>query len=142
VFDNHLHLALPVYSDTDHYISTKSSPHGPATATSIKGIRSLNANQLSWIFKIINPEYHHRISKMICLAFMGSNLLNPDNSDIGLGYSGKLAIIKDPELKLRVIAMEDYLSQFTLKPIHDGLLSLLRTKLPQDRTFTQNPFNN
>jgi len=79
---------------------------------------------------------------MVCLAFMGSNLLNPENYDKGLGYSGKLAIIKDPELKLRVIAMEDYLSQFTLKPIHEGLLSLLRNRLSQDRTFTQNPFNN
>jgi len=43
---------------------------------------------------------------------------------------------------LRVIAMVDYLSQFTLKPIHDGILNLLKTKLPQDRTFTQDPFNN
>jgi hypothetical protein len=142
VFDNHLHLALPVYSDTDHYISSKSSPTGPATASSIKGVRTLSPNQLSWIYRIINPEYHDRINKIICLAFMGSNFLDPGSTDQGLGYSGKLAIIKDPELKLRVIAMEDYLSQFTLRPIHDGLLSLLRNKLTQDRTFTQNPFNN
>jgi hypothetical protein len=73
---------------------------------------------------------------------MGSNLLDTQDPGSGLGYSGKLAIIKDPELNLRVIAMEDYLSQFTLRPIHDGLLSLLRYKLSQDRTFTQNPFNN
>jgi hypothetical protein len=52
---------------------------------------------------------------------------------------GKLAIIKDPELKRRVIAMLDYNSQFLLRPIHDLLLNNLK-KLSQDRTFTQNPF--
>jgi hypothetical protein len=59
-----------------------------------------------------------------------------------LVYTGKLAIIQDPELKFRVIAMVDYLSQFTLRPIHDRILSLLKDKFPQDRTFTQDPFNN
>jgi hypothetical protein len=56
-------------------------------------------------------------------------------------YTGRLSIVKDPELKRRIIAMVDYLSQFTLRPIHDGILHLLRS-LPQDRTFTQNPYNN
>jgi hypothetical protein len=53
--------------------------------------------------------------------------------------SGKLSIIKDAELKMRVIAMLDYYSQVILKPIHTHLLSCLR-KLPADRTFTQSPF--
>jgi hypothetical protein len=48
--------------------------------------------------------------------------------------------VKDPELKLRVIAMVDYLSQFILKPIHEDLLYLLST-LSQDRTYTQDPHN-
>lgn len=55
--------------------------------------------------------------------------------------NGKLSIVKDPELKLRVIAMVDYHSQFTLRPIHEGLFKLLK-KLPCDRTFTQDPVNN
>lgn len=54
---------------------------------------------------------------------------------------GKLAIVKDPELKRRVIAMLDYNSQVVLKPIHDIFLNILR-KLPCDRTFTQDPFHN
>jgi hypothetical protein len=56
-------------------------------------------------------------------------------------YVGKVAIIKDPELKMRIIAMVDYPSQLILRRIHDSLLNLLK-KLPQDRTFTQDPFNN
>jgi len=51
----------------------------------------------------------------------------------------KLSIVKDPELKLRVIAMLDYYSQFLLKPIHERLMLLLNN-FPSDRTYTQNPF--
>jgi len=54
---------------------------------------------------------------------------------------GKISIIRDPELKFRAIAMLDYASQSVLKPIHDILLIKINN-LPQDRTFTQNPFNN
>jgi hypothetical protein len=53
---------------------------------------------------------------------------------------GRLAIVKDPEGKRRVIAMSDYWSQFFLKKIHSDLLGCLK-KLPQDRTFTQDPKN-
>lgn len=53
---------------------------------------------------------------------------------------GKLAIVHDPELKERVIAMVDYTTQFILKPIHDNLLSKL-SNLPCDRTFNQDPFH-
>jgi len=53
---------------------------------------------------------------------------------------GKLSIVKDPELKYRVIAMLDYNSQIILKPIHTIILNLLK-KLPQDRTYTQDPHN-
>lgn len=61
--------------------------------------------------------------------------------DVNNGFLGKLSIIKDPELKRRVIAMLDYNSQLLLRPIHDDLLRNL-SKLKQDRTFTQNPHNN
>jgi len=54
--------------------------------------------------------------------------------------TGKLSIVHDPELKERVIAMCDYTTQFTLRPIHDILLNKLRN-LPCDRTFTQDPHN-
>jgi len=52
--------------------------------------------------------------------------------------NGKLSIVKDPECKRRVIAMVDYHTQLALRPIHDDLLKLL-SKLPCDRTFTQDP---
>jgi len=54
--------------------------------------------------------------------------------------TGRLSIISDPECKQRVIAISDYISQFTLKPIHKILMNNL-SLLPCDRTFTQDPFH-
>jgi hypothetical protein len=53
-------------------------------------------------------------------------------------FIGRLSIVKDPECKMRVIAMVDYVSQFLLKPIHLAYFRCLR-KLPGDRTFSQDP---
>jgi hypothetical protein len=63
------------------------------------------------------------------------------SSRINSNLLGRLSIVKDPECKMRVIAMVDYISQFLLKPIHKGLFNKLNN-FPCDRTFTQNPRNN
>jgi len=55
--------------------------------------------------------------------------------------TGRLSVIDDPECKKRVIAISDYYTQFTLKPIHNSLMKLL-SKMPCDRTYTQDPFHN
>jgi len=83
-----------------------------------------------------------------------NNLIIPDGTPKGKDFTitkdsknintlkstGRLSIIKDPELKMRVIAISDYISQFTLKPIHKLFMDNL-SKLPCDRTFTQDPFH-
>jgi hypothetical protein len=56
-------------------------------------------------------------------------------------HTGRLSIINDPECKKRVIAISDYYTQFTLKPIHNSLMKLL-SSMPCDRTYTQDPFHN
>ena len=50
----------------------------------------------------------------------------------------KLHIISDPELKERVIAIFDYISQIAFQPLSEYLFKTLRS-IPQDRTFTQDP---
>lgn len=52
--------------------------------------------------------------------------------------SRRLSVVKDPELKMRVIGIFDYFSQTVLSDLHDKLFALLKT-IPQDRTFTQCP---
>jgi len=99
----------------------------------------LTDDQIKWIFNLTNKGFHGSLNKifMYSRSHLTNYLFDPNN--LKCQYTGKLGLVKDPELKLRVIAMVDYLSQCILRPIHDGLLSALR-KLPSDRTFTQNPF--
>lgn len=51
----------------------------------------------------------------------------------------RVAAISDKEGKSRVIALLDYWSQTSLKPVHDFLFRILRT-IPQDVTFNQGSF--
>jgi len=140
IIKNNLSLVRPVYTEESFYLSTKGSPNGPATQSSIWSPRLLNGDQLKYIFQIVNVDFHDFLSKY--LDFIYLDVFNPICKDVPADkmYTGKLAIIKDPELKRRIIAMVDYLSQWVLKPIHMGILDLLKS-LPQDRTFTQDPFN-
>lgn len=137
---NKLNNPLPYYTDNDHYISTKGSPNGPATFSGSWSLQYLGRESLSYIFGMVNKTYWKRITEMLALSYL--NLI-PDKfkDSSSYKYIGKVAIIKDPELKLRIIAMVDYLSQFVLRAVHVHLLKLLK-KLPQDRTFSQDPFNN
>jgi len=50
--------------------------------------------------------------------------------------------VKDPEAKLRIIAISDYYTQLFLKPIHNIILFILRGSFNIcDRTFTQDPMH-
>jgi hypothetical protein len=88
-------------------------------------------------------EFHDRIEEILLLSrnpVMQSLKKKVDSSE-RQNSLGRFAIIDDPELKFRVIAMVDYLSQVILKPIHSNLLKKL-SNIPMDRTFTQDPFYN
>lgn len=51
----------------------------------------------------------------------------------------KLSVVNDPEAKARIIAILDFWSQEILNKIHQTQFDILKFKLPQDRTFTQDP---
>lgn len=51
----------------------------------------------------------------------------------------KLSIVKDPEAKVRIIAIFDYWSQCALKPLHDSISRILRG-IKADCTFNQDAF--
>jgi hypothetical protein len=55
------------------------------------------------------------------------------------GLIRKLIEFPDKEEKMRVVAILDYFSQSSLRPLHDFLYSILR-KIPQDKTFDQGGF--
>lgn len=52
------------------------------------------------------------------------------------GFLGKLGFKEEPAGKVRVFAMVDPITQWLLKPLHDGIFNLLRA-IPQDGTFDQ-----
>jgi hypothetical protein len=133
---------VPEYSNELHYISSKSSPYGKATLNSTYGLFSMSNvhhNILNYWINLIGEDRYMKMFGNLIKSLWEDNRLFSYKTESG--HCGKLSIIKDPELKLRVIAMVDYNSQVLLKPIHDNLLNLLR-RFPSDRTFNQDPFNN
>nr|WLK77421.1 RNA-dependent RNA polymerase [Suillus luteus mitovirus 4] len=137
VTKNNLSLNQPTYSDNSHYVSMKGSPNGKASYSSFWSIITLDYNLLQCIYNIVG-DYGSNIDQLYKTSFEKYNLFKIKSYN---WCNGKLSIVKDPELKRRVIAMVDYTSQFTLKPIHEDLLSLLKSRFPCDRTFTQDPFH-
>nr|UFP63223.1 RNA-dependent RNA polymerase [Melanconiella theae mitovirus 1] len=131
-----LKLDHPEYTDKTHILSTKGSPWGKSSMSSFHVWR-LPYHLLGSIFGIL--RFH-------CEKFQNFYTHVLENgpyssySAIKCSSSGRLSIVEDPELKKRIIAMLDYHSQWVLRPIHDGLMNLLK-HFPCDRTYTQNPFN-
>nr|WKR37716.1 putative RNA-dependent RNA polymerase [Leptosphaeria biglobosa mitovirus 9] len=141
ISDYNLTLDKPTYDQDIHYISVKSSPYGKATLGSAYGLFSIsNVHHylLNSFIKLIGESSYNIIFGNFIKSLWEDNRLFTFTKETG--FCGQLSIVNDPELKLRVIAMIDYNSQILLRPIHDGLLSLLK-KFPSDRTYTQDPFN-
>lgn len=100
---------VPSFSKKDHYISTKGSPFGKATASSNLALSELmqKGDHILDSFKALMGEetYDEMVSKPIIAVSKYPDLKKVGRSN---GELGKLAIVNDPELKLRVIAMLDY----------------------------------
>lgn len=137
-----LKSTLPSYGQNLHYISSKASPYGVSTLNSTYEIFSLSNvhhSRLNLFLDLVGEKVYNLIFGDLIRGTWEDNRLFSYKCEPG--STGKLSIVKDPELKLRVIAILGYHTQFLLKPIHDNLLNLLR-KFQCDRTFTQDPFNN
>jgi len=141
--NNHLSCKIPEYDRSLHYFSSKGSPFGKATITApyaLFTMMNVDQSMLQNYLKLLGENQYMRLfGNFMKKLWKDHRLMSA--GDVNNGFLGKLSIIKDPELKRRVIAMLDYNSQLLLRPIHDDLLRNL-SKLKQDRTFTQNPHNN
>jgi hypothetical protein len=143
VKDNHLLSDKPKFDQSLHYLSSKGSPFGKSTAMAPFGLLLMAEHCHSMLENFLTfigfDAYHLIYGNFLKKLWYDHRLMWIGN--VNKGNLGKLAIVKDPELKRRVIAMLDYNSQLLLRPIHDNLLKLL-TKFSQDRTYTQDPHNN
>jgi len=136
---------VPTYSTSDFFISLKMGPHGPTILSITETVKYLSSITLESIQFLVGKEFFAQYIGPF-ISFMNHNNINiPDGSGKDRIFThkstGRLSIVKDPECKMRIIAISDYYTQFTLKPIHNMFMNLLR-KLPCDRTFTQDPFHN
>jgi len=115
------------------YLSNKAGPHGKATLTALNTLMLYSYPLMQAIFNITCDKGSEYFCKSYSYAW---------NKDLGKGNTrlGKLSFIYDPECKLRIVAIVDYYTQLFLKPIHERIFKKLNN-LPQDRTFTQDPFN-
>nr|QHD64818.1 RdRp [Erysiphe necator associated mitovirus 7] len=121
--------------DKDIYLSSKAGPEGPATLTSMQSLLNYNYQTMQHIFNITDENGVNYFVDSYRYAF--ENKIVPKK----LKTLGKISFIKDPEAKLRLVAISDYFTQLYLKPIHTNILNLLK-KFECDRTFTQNPLHN
>jgi len=135
-----LKLDHPCFSKDDIYLSSKAGPHGPATLTSQNSLLLYNYSEMQQIFNLTDKEGQEFF--MSSYNYAWENNIKPyKKGNIIFNYKGKISFIKDPEAKLRLIAISDYYTQLYLKPIHEKILKLL-LKFDCDRTFTQNPHHN
>jgi hypothetical protein len=132
-----LHQSKPTYSTKDFVISLKAGPSGPSISTALYSF-SLYSEEYMRIIKFLVGErlYAFFLAVRRYCDFYQYNLPTKDMAQTA--HIGRLSIVKDPDCKMRVIAILDYVTQFLLKPIHISIFRKLRN-LPCDRTFTQEP---
>ena len=117
------------FSIRDFFLNLKSGPlSGPALLKAHLAPRFFTGRNL-WGLSILLGSDGMRWFKDL---FLGTRVNRVPQGN------RKLHIIHDPELKERVIAIFDYISQLAFEPISRHMFRLLRN-IPQDRTFTQDP---
>jgi len=121
--------------EKDIYLSSKAGPNGKATLSAMESLLLYDYPTMQAILNLTDKEGGDYFCSSYTYAFN-----NLDKFTFEPKALGKLSFIKDPEAKLRIIAIVDYYSQLFLKPIHESIFSLLK-RLPCDRTFTQNPLH-
>jgi len=119
----------------DVYLSTKAGPNGPATLSCQEDLLNFDYPMMDKILKITDDNGRDFFCKNYSDAF------NKGIIPSKVKTLGKISFVKDPECKLRIIAISDYYSQLFLKPIHNIIMNKLNN-IKMDRTFTQSPFNN
>jgi hypothetical protein len=136
-----LHQPKPSYTIRDFHLSMKGGPNGPSSATALYSFAIYSERFREIVFSWTKGSLYPMLFNMYRYARLYFDRLpraDSTESSNRSDFVGRLSIVKDPECKMRVIAMVDYISQFLLKPIHLAYFRCLR-KLPCDRTFTQDP---
>nr|QWE48329.1 RNA-dependent RNA polymerase [Phomopsis viticola mitovirus 962_1] len=136
------------FSEKQIRIITKAGPHGPQLMSWPETMKLFPFSIWKSLFLIKDTNYWNWLKDLMARGLKPSKTMsNPQGIDLDLPsfkeglkhlFCRKLSVVKDPECKMRVIAIFDYITQTTLQPLHDSLFHILKN-IPEDRTFTQNP---
>jgi len=117
------------------HVTTKSGPNGIALLSAVRDAKALPYN-LYMAIGVVGGEHLHRamahVSDFEPSGFETIFSKKPRTKSL----VSKLSIVSQPEGKDRIIAILDYWSQSSLKPLHDRIFSILK-KIPGDCTFNQ-----
>lgn len=122
-------ITRPTIGSDSFFFTMKGGPSGLQLFDSLRTLRSLDGSTISALQQLIGPD---GLETLGVIRKLSNRLSEPVDLR-------RLSLVYDPEMKCRIICLADYWSQLALKPIADQLFAILKT-LPQDRTFTQNPF--
>nr|UPW42144.1 MAG: putative RNA dependent RNA polymerase [Inner Mongolia sediment mitovirus 3] len=118
-------------------MSTKAGPNGPALMSSLQDLYALPQSAVEAICVLGGKKFRHFVSVLktdSVQTYLTKIFSIPEG-----GRYRKITYFPDKEDKVRVIAILDYFSQESLRPLHSWLYKVLR-KIPQDCTFNQGSF--
>nr|UEP19809.1 RNA-dependent RNA polymerase [Sclerotinia sclerotiorum mitovirus 46] len=137
IVQNKISISIPNHGLNDLELTTKGGPHGPQTLTALYSMKRYKSSTVSAILGFLSNELYKYFKDLYQYSTSHKDEFTPkgvkSSSDVR-----RLSIVKDPECKMRVIAMFDWWSQVTLKPLSDSLFKAL-SMIDSDRTYSQDP---
>jgi hypothetical protein len=124
------------FSLKDIYLSQKGGPQGKASNTALVNFCNYNYMSLQRLFNVLSPEGVDYISKTFSYFMENASKFKPKHNNLG-----KIEVIKDPEGKLRLIAIVDYYTQLALRKLHQNCFKVIKNFGQCDKTFNQSPFH-
>lgn len=118
-----LRLHLP---EMTYHLTHKNGPNGSALRTSDKDVAGLMKDMK--IFEAV---------KQVQVSLADTNPLNSEFTVAKEGINSKITQFPEKSGKTRTIAVIDYYSQRCLRPLHKGLMDVLR-RLKSDGTYSHN----
>nr|UTQ48823.1 RNA-dependent RNA polymerase [Monilinia fructicola mitovirus 6] len=135
--ESNIGLSLRSTGLEDLELTTKSGPHGPQTLSALYSMKRYNAGLASRIMGLLSEELWKYFKDLYTYSLKMPDEFTP-KGEKATTHLRRLAVVKDPECKMRVVAMFDWWSQIALKSLSDALFKTLSC-IDSDRTYTQDP---
>lgn len=135
-------FSLDGIDESGVYVRNTAGPNGPLLESSHKDSSVLD-REVNLKVNLYNLQ--SEIGKKCTFSFRPTTVLSSgyttqirlEDADSYLSWtSGKLTVLPEKAGKLRIIAMPDYYTQLSLKPVHDYLARILKC-FPTDYTYDQ-----